>query len=323
MPELAFQKEPDRDLTVFPEGKLPEDAVTQRDLINYLIRMHREQLQSISPTNEASLANYKRIIQPAWMRTMQLKWPPDSVRAMVKSSVKKAGYTAEELEMPRPGQNETIPLVHFAPLRSGSARNLTVVVLAHEEGKAHFVDNAGNPAGLAWQFLDQGFDVTFAAAASGAANPDQTSILFTCYNRTRVQEQVRDLVAICEGIRQLHFNRCRVVLVGSSRAGIWSLLAAPAADAVIADCRLVDVADDQTLLTPDLFCPGIRNIDTFSGAPIMAAPHPLVLFNVAQGFPTSSLRASYKVLSAEKNFRVVSGPLNDHEIVASVLALGN
>ena len=176
---------------------------------------------------------------------------------------------------------------------------------------------------MAWQFLDHGFDVAIAADAGGAANPNQTSILFTTYNRTVLQERVRDLVTICEGVREHYFNRCRVVLCGSGSAGMWSLLAAPAADAVIADCGQLDVSDDQALLAPDLFCPGIRNIDTFSGAPILAAPHPLVLFNVAEGFPGASLRSSYKVLSAEKNLKVVPGPLNDHDIVASVMALGD
>jgi hypothetical protein len=321
--EAAFQKEPDQNLTVFPEGKLPTGAVTQKELIQYLIKMHRDQLQSISPTDGPSLANYKRIMEPAWRRTMQLKWPADTARAVLKGSVKKAGYIAEELEVACPGENETVPLIHFAPLRSHASRNPTVIVLAHEEGNAHFIGNNGNPVGLAWQFLDQGFDVAIAADAGGAANPDQNSILFTTYNRTRLQEQVRDLVTICEGMRERYFNRCRVVLCGCGRAGFWSLLAAPAADAVIADCGQLDVSDDQTLLDPNLFCPGIRNIDTFAGAPILAAPHPLVLFNMAEGFPTSSLRSSYKALLAEKNLKVVSGPLNDHDIVASVLALGD
>jgi len=56
---------------------------------------------------------------------------------------------------------------------------------------------------------------------------------------------------------------------------IWSLLAAPAADAVIADCGHLDISDDQALLDPDLFCPGIRNMGTFTGAAILASPHPL------------------------------------------------
>jgi hypothetical protein len=99
------------------------------------------------------------------------------------------------------------------------------------------------------------------------------------------------------------------------------LLAAPAADAVIADCGQLDISDDQTLLDPDLFCPGIRNIDTFAGAAILAAPHPLVMHNVAKGFSTASLLSSYRAASAEKNLKVEARLLNEEEIVASALAL--
>jgi Acetyl xylan esterase (AXE1) len=320
--ELAFQKEPDQDLTVFPEGNLPVDAVSQNELIKYLIKLHQDELQRISPTNAPSLANYKRVIEPAWMRTLQLKWPY-STRTLVKGSVKKAGYTAEEIEVAGPGENETIELTHFAPMRSRSSRNPTMVVLAHEEGRAHFIDNAGNPAGLAFQFLDQGLDVVVAGDAGTAANPDQTSVLFTTYNRTRLQERVRFLVTVCEGIRERYFTRCRVVLCGTGHAGMWSLLAAPAADAVIADGGQLDISDDQTLLDPDLFCPGIRNIDTFAGAPILVAPHPLILFNLAKGFPTVSLSNSYKALGAEPNLKLMSRDLNDHDIVATICALGD
>ncbi len=322
VPEVAFQKEPDPDLAVFPDGKPPGDAVSQTELIKYLIKLHRDQLQNISPTNGPSLANYKRVIETARIRTLQLTWPAESVRASGKGLVRKAGYASEECAMVRSGENETIQLVHFAPLRSYRERNPTVIVLAHPNGQTPFVDNAGEPAGLARQFLARGFDVAIAANTGGAANSNQTSVLFTAYNRTRLQERVRDLVSICQGIRILNSFRCRVVLCGSGRAGLWSLLAAPSADAVIADCGQLDVSDDQTLLDPDLFCPGIRNIDTFAGAAILAAPHPLVLYNVAASFPLASLRSSYRALLADKKLRVESRLLNDSEIAGSLPDMG-
>jgi hypothetical protein len=156
------------------------------------------------------------------------------------------------------------------------------------------------------------------AGPGAAANSNQTSVLFTAYNRTRLQERVRDLMSVCQGVRILNSFRCRLVLCGCGRAGFWSLLAAPAADFVIADCGQLDISDDQTLLEPDLFCPGIRNIDTFAGAAILAAPHPLVLYNAAPGFSTASLRSSYRALHAEKNLRVESRLLNDTEIARSL-----
>ncbi len=96
----------------------------------------------------------------------------------------------------------------------------------------------------------------------------------------------------------------RVVLCGTGRAGLWCLLAAPSATAVIADCAQLDVSDDRNLLAPDLFCPGLRNIDTFVGAPAIVAPHPLMLHNVAKDFPTATLRSTYEAWKARDKFQI-------------------
>jgi len=324
--EQPFQKEPDQDLLAFPDGKLPPDAVSQKDLIARLIKMHRDQLDGISPTNDLSLDSYKWIMEPAWARTLQLNWPtkarisPGNMIHVTDS--KKEGHFSEDLEVARPDEDERIKLVHFTPVKSTSTTHPDLMVLADAEGKAHFIDNAGEPIGLARLFLDQGLDVVVAADAGRAANPDQKSIFFCTYNRTRLQERVRDLVSICEGVRNSYFAvGRRIVLCGHGRAGLWSVLAAPAADAVVADCGQLDVSQDQILLEPDLFCPGLRNIDTFAGAAILAAPHPLILHNVAQTFPTAGLRASFSASQDEKLLTVESRFLPDEEIVADVLAL--
>jgi hypothetical protein len=276
--EQPFQKEPDQDLCVFPDGKLPADAVSQKDLIQYLIRMHQDQLQSIRPTDKTSLANYKRIMEPAWKRTLQLEWP-----------------------------EEPIKLVWLEARHR--QRSPVVVVLAQPEG----------PPGVGRQFLERGWDVVMVTDRGNPANPSQNSIFFTTYNRTRLQERVRDLVCTCKEVKKISSPSARVVLCGIGRAGLWALLAAPAADAVIADCGQLDLSDEHTLLEPDLFCPGIRNIDSFAGAPILAAPHPLLLFNVGQGFTTSNLRSAYRSLHAQKKLRVESRPLNGSEMAEWIL----
>ena len=89
------------------------------------------------------------------------------------------------------------------------------------------------------------------------------------------------------------------------------MLAAPAADAVIADCDGLDANNDQALLAPDLFCPGIRGIGDFEGAAILAAPHPLLLHNLGRNFPDKSVRAAYATLKSGKDFRAESNRLND------------
>ena len=94
------------------------------------------------------------------------------------------------------------------------------------------------------------------------------------------------------------------------------MLAAPAAGAVIADCDQLDVASDEALLAPDLFCPGIRNIGTFEGAAMLAAPHPLLLHNTGGDFPTEALRATYRAMGASDKLRVVAARLPDAELVS-------
>jgi hypothetical protein len=96
-------------------------------------------------------------------------------------------------------------------------------------------------------------------------------------------------------------------------------LAAPGAAAVIADCDQLGVTSDQALLAPDLFCPGIRNIGTFEGSAILAAPHPLLLHNTGEDFPTDALRSAYRATGLRDKLRVVASRLPDEELVRWVL----
>ena len=143
---------------------------------------------------------------------------------------------------------------------------------------------------------------------------DEFTDFFTTYNRTYLQEQTRRLVFACVAVRKLS-NARRVILLGQGRAGLWALLAAPAADAVIADCEALDVSSDEALLTSGLFCPGIRNIGTFEGAAMLAAPHPLVLHNTGDKFPTDGIRSAYQAVRADKKLRTESAPLSEDALL--------
>jgi hypothetical protein len=314
--EVPFHKEADPDLRVFPDGKLPPDAVSQAGLVQYLINTRRERLAALNPVNRSSLAHYRRLMHPAWQRTLQLDWPPPPVRTTVKSLDQRADYMADQLEITRPGDGRTINVARFLPLKARSGSQPTVIVLAHPDGAAHYLDDSGTLRGLARRLLDQGFAVAVPVDAGGAATPEQTSVFFTTYNRTRLQKRVRDLVSICQAVKDIGSNHCRVALCGAGSAAFWSLLAAPAADAVIADCEQADVLDDNALLAPDLFCPGIRTIDTYEGALVLAAPRPLFLHNAAAGFPAAHLRSCYKALHAENRLHLESRRLSDEEIAA-------
>ena len=174
------------------------------------------------------------------------------------------------------------------------------------------------PAGITLHLLQQRIAVVEMTPRSPGAPPNQFSNFYTTYNRTQVQERVRDLLRVCTMGRDM---RCQVILLGTAAAGLWTLLAAPAADAVIADANTIDVSDDQALLSPDLFFPGIRTIGAFEGAPLLAAPHPLLLHNTGKGFTTEGLRSGYKAAGAAEQLRIESDRLGDDALVKWVSEL--
>ncbi|MDB6022281.1 MAG: hypothetical protein JWQ04_2138 [Pedosphaera sp.] len=326
--EAAFQKEPDEELRVFRDGKLPPDALSQADLIKYLIKTRAARLRELEPKDEMGLANYKKIMEPAWQRTLQLDSPKDSAQMFALSAIIKSNqFTAFQLGMSRSNENKQSMLALYCTEKTNSASQPSRVVLLLPDDSKVYADPPtakssppipnSNPPSLVKKLLDHGLDVVLVRYPTRMQPQDESSIFFTTYNRTRLQEQVRDLILICDSAKSINTITSRkVVLCGTGQSAFWSLLAAPAADAVIADCSQLDVSKDQNLLLPGLFCPGLRNIGTFIGAPILAAPHPLLLHNVADNFPTAPLRSTYKALNATNKFQSESRRLTDDQIVA-------
>jgi hypothetical protein len=153
---------------------------------------------------------------------------------------------------------------------------------------------------------------------------DQFANFYSTYNRTKLQNLVRDLVAVCAAGSSLEPQQAhpfRVILMGTGRAGLWSLLAAPAADAVVADCGRLDLADETALLEPDVFCPGLLALGGFEAAAILAAPHPLLAYNTGAKFPTESLRSAYEATSASDRLRLESHLVSEAELAHWVVSL--
>ncbi|MDB6125233.1 MAG: hypothetical protein JWQ71_4226 [Pedosphaera sp.] len=321
--ELTYKKEPDADLRVFPDGKLPSDALSQSELIKCLIKDHQSRLQKLEPKDKAGWQQYKEIMEPAWKRTLQLEFPKASTHTAQSFIKKTEAYSSEWLEIDRVGEELKLKLLHFTPTGTNSSPSLITVVLADPQGKSAFCDESGEPIGLAKQLLDQKIDVAIVAGFPNLPTHDQYSIFYSTYNRTYLQERVRDLITICHGVGNHSFKSTRVVLCGTGHAGLWSMLAAPAANGVIADCAQLDFADDKSLLAPDLFCPGLRNIDTFTGAAMLAAPKPLILHNVAATFSAQKLQSAYRALDAVKKFKTENTRLNDAQIVNWITKLND
>ena len=317
--EAPYQKEPDAELRVFPNGKLPEDALSEARIVESLKHGHQAQWDSFVIRDERGLERFKRTMQPAWRHTLQIDWPNSQVRSRAEKMRQSGEFTAASLKISRTEGGPAVLASYWAPPGILSNPAPRVVVICSDKDAAALPDAEAKPAGLPLALLQRGLAVLTVDRFSTGAPPNQFTNFYSTYNRTELQQRVGDLLTVCSAAGSLIDPRgprfFDVTLLGTGRAGLWALLAAPAAGAVIADCDEFDVANDEALLAPDLFCPGIRNIGTFEGGAMLAAPHPVLLHHTGANFPTDALRASYRAVGASDQARVVAAALPDAELV--------
>jgi dienelactone hydrolase len=309
--EVEYKKEADEILRVFPDGKLPGDAKTESELIDSLRKNSLAQIQSLKPESKKSLEEYKKVFEPAWQHTLQLQ----NLRPLSTEIV----YLGTDRISPgpeAPGGKESIPAILFSPEKSNGDG---IVIMAHPKGKSFYVDEKRNLNGLAKSLVERGFKVlilNFPTAPVSSQN--QADLFFTTYNRTFAQERVRDLASACEWVKK---SGNKAILCGAGRAGLWSLLAAPVADVVIADCDTLNTSSDAELLEPDLFIPGLRKIGAFEGVATLAAPHPILLHNTGETFSVGWLKDVYGATKAKRAMRVELQRLEDNAIAEFLNAL--
>ena len=316
--EAPYEKEPDQDLRVWPNSNLPNDALKEEQLGAYLVELYQAYLEALQPADDVSLRMYKRIMLPAWRHTLQVEFPENGLLVQAGPEKNLVSCVASEILLGRVGKGDRIPAILFNPNRNTFK---TIVVLAHPDGKSGFLEKSGAPKGLAKKILDRGHSVLVVDTflTGDLANPEIATSrkpftnYFSTYNRTDLQQRVQDLITAC-AFAQTHSKSRRVILCGTGRAGLWSLLAAPAANAVVADCDKLDLSTDGALLTPDLFVPGIRKIGAFEGVAMLAAPNPILIHNAGSKFPSGTLRDTYEAVNALKSFHSEPNRLEDDAI---------
>ncbi|HOX55518.1 MAG TPA: hypothetical protein PLC99_01375 [Verrucomicrobiota bacterium] len=315
--EAPYEKEPDANLRVFPGAELPAAAVSEARLIQRLKDSHRAQWESLRVRNKAGLKEFKRIMEPAWRHTLLVQWPVSRARSQAQEVKESAGFTSATLRISRSEDAPHMLATYWAPPGILTNPAPRIVVIASDQQTPPPPASAA-PAGLPLALLQRGLAVLVVDRFSTGNPPNQFTNFFGTYNRTMLQERVRDLLTVCAvagaGPDPRGPRSFDVMLWGNGRAGLWALLAAPGANAVVADCRQLDVASDEALLAPDLFCPGIRNIGTFEAGAVLAAPHRLLLHNTGADFPTDAIRSAYRALGASDKLRVVAAPLPEAEL---------
>jgi hypothetical protein len=296
VPEAPFTKEPDAELRVWPDGKLPPGAKSDHELITYLEGIFTQQLDDLFPTSKRGLRKFKQTMLPAWKHTLQLTYPcpaPSSAKTSADGggaiAVTEYRITPSGLMTKNPGLRVRL----FAPKQNPFKK---VVVCAASEPQ-------DTPVNFASSLVERGVAALIIEEYTPTLEADQFDNFYTVYNRTKAQQRVADLELAC-AFAHNELKADEVVLCGQKSAGLWALLAAPSADSVVADCNAMDVANESKLLSPEVFFPGILRTRAFQTAVVLAAPNRLLLHNTGGQFDTRDIERAYRGIGARESLTV-------------------
>lgn len=330
--EPAYKMEPVEALRVFPDGApLPTDAKSADAFTEDRIAQARADLEKRKPTDRRSLAEFKKAFRSAWEHTLAIDIPAkDQLMAATFLPEAVEGGTRTRMLLGRAGRGDSIPAILFLPEVASASDRAQAIVLVHPEGKSHWLDEGRNPGPVVAALLKRGRAVFLPDAflTGERADPDVEKArkpfdnYFATYNRTDLQERVQDLITACDYLRSRREIRS-VSLVGAGKAGLWTLLAAPEADAVAADCTQFDLTNDAGLLADDLFVPGLRRMGDFATSVVLAAPHPALLFNTGSSFTaTDRIADAYKNIDAVQALSISRGDMEIADVTEWVIEHG-
>lgn len=317
--EVPFKKESDAALKVFPD-QLPPNALSDEQLVSMLIAHYKTQTQQQLPHDGASLKQWRDLTTRLWNHVFLIDSSArenfQSVGELVTSkhfffstplgSVKD-GLENRETNLTRRHDGSSVKVRLLIPKKKSKK---VLAVLLHPEGTRPYLDDA-EPAGAAKELLADGVSVLLVghALAPSDSRPNYFSNYFTTYNRTDIQQWMRDLVTALNWSRQ-HAPDSKIVLVGEGRAGLRALLATPLADAVVADADQFDDTTDAALLAPDIFVPGLRRLGGFANVAALAFPKPVTIHNTSEKFDLSTLKKVYQGKSGAGRLKIEKSRLS-------------
>jgi hypothetical protein len=298
--EQPYKKEPDSKLRVFPGDKLPPTALKEPEVIQSMVRIYSEQLDRIKPIDSKSLKKWKEQMLPAWEHAVHLQ----HVRG---SSSESSG---EKITLRRQPDNAEVTLWVRESDGSAARKGKDVVILRVGYDRNDTLGESLNGQGI----------TVASIMIQRVAAADEFKNYFHTYNRTYAQDAVANYKVATEYLRD-RFQKSKIVFLGRGKfGGRTALLAAPLADAVVADALQLDESEDAGLLEPGTFIPGIRRLGSLQGIAALAAPNPIFIHNI-KNWDHDWLDSIYE--KKRGRFRHQADTASDTEIVDWITNIAN
>lgn len=316
-PELPYTPLREEQLLIAQHPSAPRSTLTPDAFLESWIQNKQTTWQARWPRKPQDLAEFQRLARPLWQHTLQAVTPELSPTI---------GFSPLQ---PMPTGHVTRFDIRY-PDEPGSLQGFYYVArrVTRAEGRA--------PALVVWipelpmsfdpltpppqvqALLRRGHNIITVTRFTSVPATNYLANFYTTYNRTPLQARVRDLITLCTSVAQLApapTPHTRRVLWGEGTAGIWALLAAPVADAVVADLADCELADPARLMQPDLFCPGFLAMGGAATPVLLAAPRPLYLARIPPNFPVDTLRQLYINLGHRHRFQLAQNPPDARQVL--------
>jgi len=274
-------------------------------------RIQQRQLERLTPTDEESLAQYRRVVGGALEVMIGRPLPTDGdVEFETLEKEQLGDYKRYVGLLKQKVHGEELPIIFLHP----NDWNGKVVVWATDQGKAGIYNDKGQPVAAIRKLLKEGSalaaaDLLYQGELVGAGGPlRQTRVVknprqflgYTVgYNHPLFAQRVHDLLSIVAFCKYHPDQPMEIHLVGRGMAGPWAAAASAIAGQVVdrtvvghADFRFAGITDirDLNLL------PGAVKCGDLPGMLALIAPRPLRLEGVKE--VPALTAAAYKAAGA-------------------------
>src|SRR5262249_15631802 len=147
---------------------------------------------------KAGLEKFRQMMLPAWRHTLQLNWPqkPEPVW------IERLNQSSSSLPLKVKRDGEELVVGSYWPPSGGLSNALPMLVVYVETYGDTMFRSVSTPAGFPQELQKRGIGVVWMTPFMSDIPPaDQFANFYTTYNRTVLQQCVRDLVAVCAGAR--------------------------------------------------------------------------------------------------------------------------
>jgi hypothetical protein len=296
----------------------PTDYAHQQAFLHDLTELTRRQIESLTPKDEASLAEYRRIVGGA-MQVMIGRGLPDAGSLEVADCTTQdlGSYKLTKFLLKHAAVREELPVVRLTPKQW----NRRAVIWADPQGKCSLLAEDAKPRPGAQKLLDAGYEVLGVDLfGQGEFTKDgkplarsrlvEGHIEFTFgYNPSTFSQRVRDLLTLVAFERGGKMPAERVDMIGLAGAGHWVAAARAIAGSAI-DRAAIDTAGFRFAKiakfdNPD-FLPGGAKYNDLLGMIALSAPNPLWLAGEGDALPPV-ISAAYRAAGQPEDVNTYSG----------------